>query len=299
MANSIAYASLFQDALDKLIEQQAKTNWMVPNASRVKYNGGNEIKIGKLALDGLADYSRANGFEEGDVNLTWQTHQFDYDRGRKFTIDPMDVDEANFLPIATNIMGEFVRTKVIPEVDLVRIAKVASKAPSANVKEIVATKDNALEEFKAGIVAVRDAGYEGQLVAHVRYDFLNLLELRFASQLSSVTFKVGGIDTTFPSIDGVALIPTVSSRMYNKVTKDGETGAIAPAVDAGAVEFLIAGVDVPIGIAKHESIRTFTPEQYQDKNAWAMDYRLYHTALVEDNKVPAIYVALKGDASGE
>ena len=290
MANEIAYASVFQSALDKVIEQSATTAWMTANASRVKYNGGKEVKIAKLALDSLSDYSRASGFAEGDIDLTWQTHEFEYDRGRKFTLDPMDIDESNFVLTASEVMGEFARTKVVPEVDLVRIAKLSQATTPVPV---TATEDNALSLFLDGIVAIRDSGYSGQLVAHVRYDFMKLLQLRFANQLSSVTFSIGGVDTTFPSIDGVALIPTVSGRMWTDVEKDEVTLVIAPSDTAEQIEFLIAGATVPLAIAKHEKIRTFSPEQYQDKNAWAMDYRIYHDLFVEDNQVDAVYVATK------
>jgi len=291
MANNIAYASVFQSALDKVIEQSATTSWMTANSTRVKYNGGKEVKIGKLNLDGLSDYDRSTGFEEGDVDLTWETHTLTYDRGRKFSLDPMDIDESGFVLTASDVMGEFARIKVVPEVDLVRIAKLSAFATPVPV---TATELNALKLFKDGIVAIRNSGYAGQLVAHVRYEFMSLIELKLAGQLSSVTFAVNGIDTTFPSIDGVALIPTVSSRMYTAVTKDPVTKVIAPAVDAEEIEFLIAGSSVPLAIAKHEKVHTFSPDENQDKNAWLMRYRLYHDLFVEDNQVDAVYVAIKG-----
>lgn len=287
MANTIAYATLFQNGLDKVLAQEATTNWAELNASRVKYEGGNEVKIGKLELDGLDDYNRASGYVAGDVNLTWETHQFRYDRGRKFSIDAMDVDESNFLVTATDVMGEFVRTISIPEVDLIRIAGMADKAGN---KVDVSAAGNPLKAFKDGVVAVRDAGYAGQLVAHVTYEFLNELELKMAGQLASVTFAVGGVDTTFKSIDGVALIPTTSDRMHSAVKNTA--GAIA--ADGVPLKFLIAGKDIPIAVAKHNPVRTFTPEQNQNADAYVLNYRIYHDIWVEDNKVNAIYAGFNG-----
>lgn len=287
MANSIAYATLFQDGLDQVLAQEAVTNWAELNASRVKYNGGNEVKIGKLELDGLDDYNRATGYVDGDVNLTWETHAFRYDRGRKFSIDAMDVDESNFLVTATDVMGEFVRTISIPEVDLIRIAGMAEKAGN---KVDVSAAEDPLKAFKDGIVAVRDAGYAGQLVAHVTYEFLNDLELKMAGQLTDVTFAVGGVDTTFKAIDGVALIPTTSDRMHSAVKNTA--GAIE--ADGVPLKFLITGKDIPIAVAKHNPIRTFTPEQNQDADAYVLNYRIYHDIWVEDNKVNAIYAGFNG-----
>ena len=288
MANTINYAQLFQDGLDTVLAQELTTGWAELNADRVKYNGGNEVKIAKLGLDGLDDYNRATGYVAGNVTLTWETHTFKYDRGRKFTLDAMDVDESNFTATAGNVMGEFVRTISVPEVDLIRIAGMAQKA--GNKVRVDGDEKDALEEFKAGIVAVRDAGYAGQLVAHVTYAFLNELELKFAGQLSEVTFAVAGIDTTFKTIDGVALIPTTSDRMHTKVKKT--SGKIE--ADGNELAFLIAGKDIPIAVAKHNPVRTFTPEQNQTADAYVLNYRIYHDIWVEDNKVDALYAGYVG-----
>lgn len=288
MANTINYAQLFQDGLDTVLAQELTTGWAELNADRVKYNGGNEVKIAKLGLDELDDYNRATGYVAGNVTLTWETHTFRYDRGRKFTLDAMDVDESNFTATAGNVMGEFVRTISVPEVDLIRIAGMAQKA--GNKVRVDGDEKDALEEFKAGIVAVRDAGYAGQLVAHVTYAFLNELELKFAGQLSEVTFAVAGIDTTFKTIDGVALIPTTSDRMHTKVKKT--SGKIE--ADGNELAFLIAGKDIPIAVAKHNPVRTFTPEQNQTADAYVLNYRIYHDIWVEDNKVDALYAGYVG-----
>lgn len=288
MANTINYAQLFQDGLDTVLAQELTTGWAELNADRVKYNGGNEVKIAKLGLDELDDYNRATGYVAGNVTLTWETHTFRYDRGRKFTLDAMDVDESNFTATAGNVMGEFVRTISVPEVDLIRIAGMAQKA--GNKVRVDGADKDALTEFKAGIVAVRDAGYAGQLVAHVTYAFLNELELKFAGQLSEVTFAVAGIDTTFKTIDGVALIPTTSDRMHTKVKKT--SGKIE--ADGNELAFLIAGKDIPIAVAKHNPVRTFTPEQNQTADAYVLNYRIYHDIWVEDNKVDALYAGYVG-----
>lgn len=50
------------------------------------------------------------------------------DRGRTFQLDAVDVDETNFALVAGNVMGEFQRTKVIPEIDAYRYSKIAELA---------------------------------------------------------------------------------------------------------------------------------------------------------------------------
>ena len=75
MANVFEYASVFQSELDKAAVEQATSGWMELNDKLVRYNGGAEVKIPNMDMDGLADYDRDTGFVEGSVNLKWQTKE--------------------------------------------------------------------------------------------------------------------------------------------------------------------------------------------------------------------------------
>ena len=44
------------------------------------------------------------------------------DRGRKFQLDAMDVDETNFVATATSVMNVFQEEKVVPEIDKLSVA---------------------------------------------------------------------------------------------------------------------------------------------------------------------------------
>lgn len=126
MANVFEYASVFQSELDKAAVEQATSGWMELNDKLVRYNGGAEVKIPSMDMDGLADYDRDKGFVEGSVNLKWETKEMTQDRGRQFTFDENEVNETNFVVTAAQVMGEFQRTKVIPEIDAYRYSKIAS-----------------------------------------------------------------------------------------------------------------------------------------------------------------------------
>lgn len=51
------------------------TGWMDSNVGKVKYNGGKEVKIPQLSVDGLGDYNRgsAGGYVSGDINVEYKT----------------------------------------------------------------------------------------------------------------------------------------------------------------------------------------------------------------------------------
>ena len=288
MSKTINYAQIFQQGLDKALEQALVTGWAEVNANQVKYDGGDTVKIPKIELDGLVDYSRASGYTGGEIGLSWETHQFSYDRGRKFLLDAMDVDETNFALTAPVVMGEFVRTEVAPEVDLVRIAKIAGVD---GVKSVETQDGKVLPQIKDAIAYIRDKGYAGELVGHISFDLLARLETELAGQLRTVTWKVGGIDTQVPSVDGAVLIPTASNRLFDAVKKT--SGVIEPGDSANALELVLMGKEVPLAIAKHAPARTFTPEQNKDADAYVINYRLRHDCFIPDNKVDAIYVLTK------
>ena len=176
--NTLAAATLFMTMLDKVAVQEATTGWMDANAGRVIYNGGNEVKIPKMSLQGMGDYDRDNGYTQGSVTLNYQTKTMTQDRGRLFNLDPMDINEANFIPTASAVMGEFQRMHVVPEIDAYRISKVATEAITAEKAGMVdygytpgATGTSALRAFKEGIKAVQD-NYTGPPVCQTTTDFI-------------------------------------------------------------------------------------------------------------------------------
>ena len=130
--NTLATATLFMTQLDKIAVQEATTGWMDANAGRVIYNGGSEVKIPKMDVQGMGDYDRENGYQRGSVTLAYETKTMTQDRGRLFQLDPMDVNETNFVATASAVMGEFQRTQVVPEIDAYRISKLATETLTAN-----------------------------------------------------------------------------------------------------------------------------------------------------------------------
>ena len=126
--NTIEAAKIFQTALDLQMIQGATSGWMEDNAGQTKYSGGAEVKIPKMSLSGLGKYNRDSGYVQGAVTYSYETKTLTQDRGRKFLIDKMDVDETNFVASASAVMSEFQRTKVIPEVDAYRYSRIYALA---------------------------------------------------------------------------------------------------------------------------------------------------------------------------
>lgn len=71
--NTLATATLFMTMLDKIAVREATTGWMDANAGQVLYNGGAEVKIPKMNIQGMGDYDREAGYQRAP--LRWSMKQ--------------------------------------------------------------------------------------------------------------------------------------------------------------------------------------------------------------------------------
>ena len=125
--NNINKFKKYADMLDEVYKTSSKTG-VLESGSELFRQGANasEIVIPKMSMDGLGNYSRNSGYLDGSVELTFETKPFTYERGRAFSVDAMDNEETAGVAFGS-LAGEFIRTKVIPELDAVRFAGYAAK----------------------------------------------------------------------------------------------------------------------------------------------------------------------------
>lgn len=302
--NTLEFATILQSELDQAAVQESCTGWMDANAGQVKYNGGNEVKIPTMSMDGLADYQREGnaGFVGGVVDLKYNTYTMTQDRGRKFGIDKNDVDETNFVVTASGIMGQFQREHVIPEIDAYRISKVATTAiAKGSMVEDGYTPANAsiVTKIKTGIKNIRKQGYNGSLVIMISYDAQMEIELAMAGKLSAQTFAAGGFNTKVNSIDSVPMIPVPDNRMYTAIqifdgkTAGQEVGGYVKGSTASDINFIILPLTTPIAVSKQDDLRIFDPKVNQAFSGWSMDYRRYHELWVKKNQESSIWLNTK------
>lgn len=305
MANNLEYAATFQSELDKAAVEQATSGWMELNDKLVRYNGGAEVKIPKLDMDGLADYDRQAGFVEGSVDLTWQTKTMTMDRGRQFIFDEQEVNDTNFVLTASSVMGEFQRTKVIPEIDAYRYSTLAALAADKDRATYGYTPDEStiLKQLYTDLASVQDAvGDDTPLIVTMATPVAALFDLNtsLAKNISAMDFKQGDITLKVKSLNGQhPIIRVGSGRMktaylFNDGTTDGQTaGGFTPAAGAQNINWIICPRSAPIAVSRTDKVRIFDPETYQKKRAWAVDYRKYHDLWVLENKMNAILVNIR------
>lgn len=289
--NTLTYAEKLQTVLDMKAEAELTSSWMDANAGEVIYHGGRDIKIPKMSLTGLKDYDRDDGYAAGSVTLEYETMTMTMDRGTKFHLDQMDIDETNFVTAASAVAAEFQRTKVVPEVDAYRYSKIAAEC-GENAVTYDVDPLTVLEALIDDIAAVADeVGENEKLVISINSLVKTQLEKlkEFKSILSVDNFTHGKISTKVRTVNDVPLLPIPSARMREKyIFKDGKAdgqkeGGFAPAEDAKQINWIVMPQRAPIAVCKQDKSKIFMPEQNQGADAWLVTYRKYHDLWIKDS----------------
>ena len=218
-------------------------------------------------------------------------------------IDRMDVDETNFVATAANVMGEFQRTKVIPEIDAYRYSSIASQAIEKGVAVggYTPSETDILKKLKEDVYAIYDVAGEIPLVIIMNMQVAAILEnsTELSKTLSVIDFTQGDIKTSVRAIDNNPIIKVPSLRMKTKyVFYDGKTagqeaGGFVADAEAKNINWIITPRTAPIAVSKTDKIRIFEPDTNQKADAWKIDYRKYHDLWIKENQLVAIRVNIK------
>ena len=285
MANNIAKFKKYIDLLDEVYKVNAKTSILDGDNTLVRAGANaDEIIIPKMTLDGLADYSRNSGYVNGDVTLTNETVKFNYDRGRAFTVDAMDNEETAGIAFG-KLSSEFIRTKVVPEVDAFRLATYAGIEGISSATGTLADGNAALSAIVTAISKMDDdeVSEEGRV--------LFITPTLYNSILNADTYKSKEIMSRFSSV-----VTVPQSRFYTAIeladgTTGGETaGGFTKAEDAKDINFMIIQKGAILQYPKHVVNKVVSPEENQTSDGWKFFYRSYGLADVYENKVAGIYL---------
>lgn len=280
------------DELDRAVAQKPVTGFMADNNLRGKFVGAKTVMIPAMNISGLGDYDRDTGFVSGTVSVSAKPYTLAMDRGRSFQLDREDHDETGIADLAGQIMGEFVRTKVVPEVDAYVLSKLAGYAHGeGQVVEGTPATDAYAMLTEAIATAQNAVGYDEELVAFVDGKMLNALQNseEISRHLVMNDFKKGELHTQVTSLNGVAILPVPDSRMktaydfYDGTTAGQEAGGFTPAANAKSIGLLLVPRRAASLIKKTEQVRCFDPAHNLKADAWKLDYRLYYDVVLKDS----------------
>lgn len=299
MANSIELFKKYVPLLDEVYKLSSLTSDLdgAPELARQGQNV-NEMIIPKIDMNGLADYSRNGGYVNGDVTFTNETVKCNFDRGRMFTVDTLDNMETAMMAFG-RLASEFIRVKVVPELDAFRFATLASMSGiSTTAGAALSTGANVITALRAAVNQMD----EDEVPSTERYLYITPTLLGLARDLDTTKSK--------EVLDGFAKIVKVpQSRFYTSIkqlsgkveTVPAESGGQATTDDQTAggykkgdsavnINFMIIHKPAIIQYQKHVAPKVIAPEQNQDADAWKFGYRNVGISDAYENKVAGIYL---------
>ena len=294
MANAITKFKKYVPLLDEVYKQAALTSVLDSDESLARAGANaNEIVIPKISMDGLGDYDRNSGYTNGNVTLTNETVQFNYERGRMFVVDAMDDEETAGIAYG-KLASEFIRTQVAPEGDAFRFATYASVSGISKVSA-GATLSTGADVIAALRVATSTMD-EDEVPYENRYLFIT----------PTLKGLIDDMDTT-KSREVLArftqVIQVPQTRFYTAIDLyDGKTdasgssganetvGGYVKNANAKDINFMVIHKPAVMQYNKHIAPKVITPEANQDADAWKFGYRKYGLADVYENKVAGIYL---------
>ena len=286
MANNIRLFQKYIALLDEVYKQASKSSILDGDASLVQAGKNtNEIIIPKMTLDGLADYSRNSGYVKGDVTLTYETVKFNYDRGRKFVVDAMDDEETAGIAFG-KLSSEFIRTKVVPEMDAFRFATYAALSG-------IGSATGTLADGAAVITALRTAANkmdEDEVPSEQRVLFITPTLRGMIDDLDTSKSK-----EVLGKFSSVVEVPqsrfNTEIELLDGTTSGEEIGGFR--ATGSDINFMVVHTPAILQYPKHTVNKIITPEANQDSDGWMFFYRAYGLADAYENKVAGIYVHSK------
>ena len=273
------------EILDTVYKKDSVTSFLDTTQYRVLSSEiATKVLIPKLSFSkGLSDYNRQTGAASNDMTFEWEYFELEKDRGTTLFLDAVENIESAGIMLA-NMVSEFVRTKVVPEIDAYRLYTYANKAVS-NQK---VTADIGADDVEAAIELAEETLENNEvdlenLVLFMSPHVYSLLKQEIKSR-RLVTGSV--VDNTVTTYDDIPVHRVPQNRFNMTVTlgSDGYT------VTGNPINFMLMDRTAAVQVIRHTSSRLFTPNENQTTDGWKWRCRYFHDASSPENKHQGIYV---------
>jgi hypothetical protein len=315
-------------ALDKYFFEDGKSTILEQGTKfvDVNFNETGYVKIASMLMDGLSNYystqsdfaaNAANsgefpnyaayagninegardGFAIGGATLTWEIFRLQYKRGRQFRIDYIEDEESAGVVIG-NIVEEFSRVKVVPEVDATRFSIIADTASVSlgNLTTETISANQIIGKFNGAFewLAEHEVPEEEQVI------FVNpavMTLIRNTTELTKFLTQgdyrsAAGLNFTVEKYGGRPIIVVPTNRFFNNilVTDNG----YRPNSGSKVINFMVVSKKAVVPIRKLEYSKVYNPEQSGVAGfyGYIFNYLIYHGVVIPQNKVVGCYVSL-------
>ena len=289
MANNIQLFKQYIALLDEVYKTSSKSSALDGDPALVQAGrNANEIIIPKMTMDGLANYSRNGGYVKGDVSVTYETVKFNYDRGRKFVVDAMDDEETAAIAFG-KLSSEFIRTKVVPEMDAFRFSTYAQLEGIGKATGELANGEAVISALRAAVNEMDEA----EVPTEQRKLFITPTAKGMIADLDTIKSKEV-LSKFFEVIEVPQSRFNTKIKLLDGTTSGEEVGGYE--TTGSDINFMIVHAPAVIQYPKHTVNKIITPEANQDSDGWMFFYRAYGLADAYENKAAGIFVHSKAGA---
>lgn len=295
MANSISLVTTFLALIDAAYKAESKTAILDAITDTPSFLNANEVKVMKLSAVGLGTYSRTTGYPAGNITAAWETMTLATERGRAFTLDRMD-NEETFGLVLGNLVREWMRQYVAPEIDAYRFSKYASFSGISEVASpttLTSSTVLAAIDVATGQMNADEVPMEGRVlyVSDTVGGFLDAALTRIYGSDSAISTRVA-------SYNGMPVIMVPQTRFYKGITLNagatGGAGGFTKTSSTGRdINFMIVHPTAVLQPIKLSQVKYFSPDVNQTLDGHLWQYRLYHDAFVYENHVDGVYSHIK------
>jgi hypothetical protein len=210
----------------------------------------------------------------------------------------MDNEETAGLIIG-NLLTEFLRVKVVPEVDAVRFSKLCEKTATTFGNRVVEdiSANTIISKFNTAFewLTEHEVPEEEQVIfvnPAVMNQIRNTTELY--KRLSQAEYK-GDVAFTIETYEGRPIVVVPTNRFYTEVSV-GANGYL-PTSNSKVINFIVCSKKAIVPIVKLEKSKIWTPDQVQDFDGYKVNFRMYHDVIVPKNKLAGVYASISSTTS--
>ena len=323
--NAIALITKYSTkAWDKVYKAESRSSLLDGENDLVKFTGVKTVKVFKGAVSGLSDYKRPNGphegvfggdghdtsfaagqgygYQQGDVQGTWEEFTINCDRAVQLRIELFDDEETDGLAVGF-ATTEVSRTQVVPEVDAYCFSKIAENAGHIATNTITLSNtlgynaNGPIQALNDAFLALAEAEVpEEDQIIFCSNDFFNKLRStnELVRRLDQAEYSKD-IKFTISEYEGRKIVPVPANRFKTSIKL--LQGGYGWNIGSKNIDFIVCAKSSIIHVVKYDKVRVFNPGVVQDFDGYKVNVRIYHDLFVLDNKKPSIYVHVSGDAT--
>lgn len=262
--------------------------------------------------------AQRDGFSRGSVKGGWELFQLAYYRAKQFVVDQMD-DEETAGAIIANLLSEFIRVHVVPEVDEVRFNRLIQAAagvkPTDPVAGATSTLGNLVRESIDYDTLIQANGTSAQSIiakfnkAFVwckRHGIPDSDQVIFASvdvwglllgdplltRFLDVKDWKGENDVSFQvrTYMGRPIIDVADDRFFTDPVLD-DNGFHGGATSV-KINFIVCSLRSIVPVVKLDYMKIWTPDTQDDFIGYKVNFAIYHDAFIPKNKKVSVYASI-------